>query len=781
MPDPTGTRLSALRLPTLRIALPVFLASALTGYATLYFGIIPGLAAAGLLAFLGAWLVDRKYGSLTDAIARISEGDRFAELPATSSESPTFEKLTAAAEAMRKTLLDSDALAADQRSQQDEARLRHAGRVFFTRKFRSAIDEVLTTFAAAGEEIRVTANELAARNVRMRAQVSDASATATSAARDSEAVAASANKLLKLLDDSSVQISAAQSATDETISSLERTDRIVRSLSAAALEIDEVVKSIQAIADKTSLLALNAHIEASRAGDAGKGFSVVASEVKALAAQTAKATGNIDAQINDIQKAVQDTVSAINAVSESVGTMSQTSRVMTANLDHQAEELRHISDRAALVAGGVGGALPEISSAVSQVEDAGESVLTTANDLIDRSQWMLDAVERYFANLDSGAIKVGILHSLSGTMTASERPLQSLLVMLIEQLNERGGLLGRPVEAVIMNPRSDWKLYADQARSMFADHKVAAIFGCWTSASRKQVLPIVEWANGILFYPSQYEGEEQSPNIFYTGGTPRQQALPAIDYLRRMHRRKFFLVGTDYIYPRTTNAIIRSYLAQAGISGEDVQEVFAPFGQTEWKNTVADLRRFAVGGESAVISTLSGDSNVHFYREFARAGLTAEALPVLSLSIGEAELPALPRANMTGHYVAWNYLHEMDSRNNRDFISAWRDFSRDPKAVANDPMEATWIGFNLWATAVEKAGTIDANKVREALNGLTLDAPSGFRVLMDRENHHLHKPAVIGRIDKHGMIQPVWISGDVLPPEPWSPWLRGASAKDAAA
>ncbi len=664
MPEATGTKLPAPKLPALRIALPVFLASALTGFASAYLGLVPGLLAAACLAFLGAWIVDHKYGSLTDAISRISQGDRFAELPATS-DGPTFEKLAAAAEAMRKTLLDADALAADQRSRQDEARLRHAGRVFFTKKFRSAIDEVLSTFAAAGEEIRITANELAERNVRMRAQVSDASATATGAARDSQAVAESANKLLKLLDDSSLQISAAQTATDQTISDLERTDRIVRSLSAAAVEIDEVVKSIQSIADKTSLLALNAHIEASRAGEAGKGFSVVASEVKALAAQTAKATGNIDAQINDIQRAVEDTVNAINAVSASVGSMSNTSRTMTASLDHQAEELRHISDRAVKVAGSVGGALPEIASAVSQVEDAGESVLTTANDLIDRSQWMMDAVERYFANLDSGAIKVGILHSLSGTMTASERPLQSLLVMLIEQLNERGGLLGRPVEAVIMNPRSDWKLYADQARTMLSEHKVAAIFGCWTSASRKQVLPVVEAANGLLFYPSQYEGEEQSPNVFYMGGTPRQQALPAIDYLRRMHRQKFFLIGTDYVYPRTTNAIIRGYLAQSGISGADVEELFAPVGHADWRSTVADLRKFATGGQSAVVSTISGDSNVHFYREFARAGLTSDVLPVMSLSIGEAELPALPRANMTGHYVAWNYLHEMDRLRSR--------------------------------------------------------------------------------------------------------------------
>lgn len=766
MPKPAG-----MKLPALRLVLPVFLASALTGYATSYLGLLPGLGAAAVLAFIGAWIVDRKYGSINEAISRIAKGDRFAELPSVP-DGPTFEKLAVAAEAMRQTILDADALAADQRSRQDETRLRHAGRIFFTKKFRAAIDEVLATFAAAGEEIRVTANELSARNARMRVQVSDASTTASSAARESGAVAASANRLLAILDHSAHQIVAAERATAQTITSLERTDVIVRGLAAAALRIDEVVKSIQTIADKTSLLALNAHIEASRAGEAGKGFAVVASEVKALAAQTAKATGNIETQIGDIQKAVEDTVAAISSVSASVASMSETSRTMTASLDHQANELRTISDRAVEVADGVGRVLPEISSAVTQVEDAGDSVLTTANDLIDRSQWMLDAVERYFTNLDSGAIKVGILHSLSGTMTASERPLQSLLVMMIEQLNERGGLLGRPVEAVIMNPRSDWKLYAEQARIMLTEHHVSAIFGCWTSASRKQVLPVVEWANGLLFYPSQYEGEEQSKSIFYTGGTPRQQALPAIDYLRRAGRRKFFLIGTDYIYPRTTNAIIRNYLAKAGIDGDDVVELFTPFGHAHWQNTIAELRKFSAGDHSAIISTLSGDSNIHFYRELARAGLSADAMPVMSLSIGEAELPALPREHMAGHYVAWNYLHEMDSTTNRDFIAAWRDFSGDPRAIANDPMEATWLGFHLWAAAVEKAGTLDVNRVRQTLSGLTLDAPSGFQVQMDRESHHLHKPAVIGRIDRHGTIQPVWISSGVLPPEPWSPWLR---------
>ena len=775
MPDSPGTK-----LPALRVAFRVFLACALTGYATLYFGIVPGLAAAIVLALAGAWIVERKFASLTDAIARISEGDRFAELPERA-RGATFERLASAAEAMRRTLIDADALAADQGSREAEARLRHAGRVFFTKKFRLAIDEILTTFAAASEEIRITANELAARNSKMRTQVSDASAVASTAAKDSEAVAGSANELLQLLDQSAVQIQKAQAATERTVHDLARTDEIVRSLTASAHHIDEVVKSIQAIADKTSLLALNAHIEASRAGEAGKGFSVVASEVKALAAQTAKATGNIETQIGGIRKAVEDTVAAIRAVSESVESMSGMSRSMTAHLDHQSEELRRISDRAALVADGVGGALPEIASAVTQVEDAGESVLTTANDLIDRSQWMMDAVERYFVNLDSGAIRVGILHSLSGTMTASERPLQSLLVMLIEQLNERGGLLGRPVEAVIMNPRSEWQLYADQARKMLNEQKVAAIFGCWSSASRKQVLPVVEQANGLLFYPSQYEGEEQSRNVFYMGGTPQQQALPAIEYLRRQGRRRFFLVGSDYVYPRTTFAILRNYLLNIGIGSGDVSEVFVPLGFEDWRATVADIKRFAAQGQAAVISTISGDSNVEFYREFARAGLTAENMPVMSLSIGEAEVKALPRAITTGHFVSWNYLQRIESRENEIFVGSWRNYSKNGAAITNDPMEATWIGFNLWAAAVTKARSIETGLVRQALSGLSLDAPSGFRVHVDRDNQHLHKPAMVGRIDKEGGITPVWVSDSVLAPEPWSKWLKDRTARNEAA
>ena len=368
------------------------------------------------------------------------------------------------------------------------------------------------------------------------------------------------------------------------------------------------MKLIESIAAQTSLLALNATIEAARAGAAGRGFAVVAGEVKSLAQQTAKATGDIRAQIRDIQQAVDDTASAIAAVSSSVTTMSDANRQLNGILDHQAVEIDRIGNRAESVAGTVANMLPEICSTVAQVEDTGQAVLGTAEDLISRSRWLVDAVSRYFSDLEHGAVKIGVLHSLSGTMTASERPLQELLVMLIEQKNARGGLLGRPIEPVIMDPRSDPKLYAEQARALIAEHKVAAIFGCWTSASRKEVLPVVERERSLLFYPSQYEGQESSPNIFYTGATPQQQAIPAINFLRAQGHRRFFLVGTDHIYPRTTNAVLKGYLAANGIVGDMVIERYAPEGFADWRALVEDIRRFAKGRHAAIVATITGDA-----------------------------------------------------------------------------------------------------------------------------------------------------------------------------
>ena len=765
------------------IVLPFLFAATVAVLATWGTGsLLLGLATAAVGAASAAWSCERTLRAVVGAIAQIARGDRYAALPSRVHGGAIAESV-AAAETMRQALMDADALAVDHRSREAESRLRHANRGFFTQRFRGTIDQLTGAFQTAGEEIRVTTANLGARNKDMSQRATHAVDAATCASRDVASVAEASRGLLSLIVQCTAEASAAKDATDRTIADLGHTDTTVRSLSAAAERIGAVVKLIEAIASQTSLLALNATIEAARAGAAGRGFAVVASEVKTLAQQTAKATGDISAQIHDIQEAVSKTVEAIAGVSSSVTTMSDANRQLTGILDHQAEEINRIGNRAEQVAGAVAGVLPEISTIASSVEEAGNGVLATAEDLLGRSQWLVDAVTRYFSDLEFGAIKIGIMHSLSGTLTASERPLQELLVMMIEQQNARGGLLGRPIEPVIVNPCSDPKAYPSLAKKLIHDDKVAALFGCWSSASRKEVLPIVEKDNALLFYPSQYEGEETSRNIFYTGATPPQQAIPAVNFLRQQGITRFFLVGTDYIYPRTTNAVLKGYLASLGVT--HCPERYAPVNQTDWRDVVDAIRRFARGGngasKTAVVATVSGDANVHFFRELANQEVAASEIPVMSLSITEAELPALMRSNVAGNFVAWNYLHAFDTPENRAFIAEWRRFTGKPDAMTNDPMEATWIGFHLWAAAVEAAGTTEVDKVRAALGGRRITAPSGFSVLMDAKTNHLFKPVMIGRIGDDGRILPVSVTEGLVPPEPWSPWLSASRLPRAAA
>jgi urea transport system substrate-binding protein len=762
------------KVPAGWILLPVLLASGISVLAAVAMEGSPLAAPVALSAgLLAAWWVERRLLSVVEPIGQIASGDRYAALPERIGGGP-MAAIAAAAEQMRQSLIDADALAVAHRSRESESKLHLAGHTFITQQFRSAINEMITAFDKAGEEIRVTAADLGTRSKDMRLRTMSAADATADAARNVEAVGVAARELLALIARSGHEVSAAKDATDRTVGDLARTDRTVRSLSAAAERIGMVVKLIESIAAQTSLLALNATIEAARAGAAGRGFAVVASEVKSLAQQTAKATGDIGAQIHDIQQAVEETVVAIAAVSSSVTTMSAANRQLTGILDHQAMEIDRIGNRAESVAGTVANVLPEICTAVAQVEDTGHAVLGTAEDLIGRSQWLVDTVSRYFSDLEGGSVKIGILHSLSGTMTASERPLQELLVMLIEQKNARGGLLGRPIEPIIMNPCSEPKFYAQQARKLIAEHKVAAIFGCWTSASRKEVLPIVESERSLLFYPSQYEGQESSPNIFYTGATPHQQALPAINFLRTLNHRRFFLVGSDHVYSRTTNAVIKGYLASQGIIDDAIVERYTPVEFNDWRALVEDIRRFAKSKHAAIIATITGDANLHFFRELARQRVTADTIPVMSLSINEAELPALMRSNVAGHLVAWNYLQAFDRKENRAFIADWRSFTGQPKAMTNDSMEATWIGFKLWTEAVEAAGTTEIDKVRSALGGRQVAAPSGFTVKMDGKTHHLYKPVMIGRISKDGLILPISVTEGLVPPEPWSPWLAPA-------
>lgn len=765
-------------MPLLRPVVWVSLPAVLLGIAVALLahenGIALAIAAATIGALLFGIFVERRLAAIINAIDTLADGDRYLVVPRLFGDG-AIRRFYGALTRMRDALINADNLSVDQRRRETEAKLHHAGQEFFTKRFRAGIEEVVSVFHVAGESIRLTAADLSARNRDMEMQVSAAAEASARAARDVEEVAHAAREARELVARSGEQVGAAREATSRTVNELARANDTMSSLSDTAERIGAVVKLIQDIAGQTSLLALNATIESARAGEAGRGFAVVASEVKQLARRTEQATGEIGAQIREIQQAVEQTAQAITDVGSSVAAMNGINENLNGILERQSSQLDLIGNEAIAVAETVGRVLPGIRGIVAEVSESGEAVLRTAQDLLDRSQTLVTSVNGYFANLDHGAIKVGILHSLSGTLTGSERPLQQLLVMMIETLNREGGLLGRPVEAVIVDPRSDPSLYAKQADELLAVHKVAAIFGCWTSASRKAVLPVLQDRNGLLFYPSQYEGEELSPNVFYMGGTPRQQALPAADYLRGLGRRRFFLLGTDHVYPRTTNAILRNYLTANGVASSDIEECYTAFGETEWQKIVASIVAFGAAGDAAVITTVSGDANVHFFRALMNEGVKAGHLPVMSLSIGEAELPALESAKMAGHFVGWNYLHACDSPQNRDFIARWREFTGRPNATTNDPMEATWIGFRLWADAVTAAGSIDAAAVRQSLKGRSILGPSGFDVRIDLANQHLHKPAMIGRITSDGRIVPVWTTSQLQPPDPESQWLRPQS------
>ncbi|MEG6508078.1 transporter substrate-binding protein [Methyloligella sp. 2.7D] len=756
-------------LPGWWILLPVLGACLVAILAAHFVGYFAGLGAALLVGPLAAWAINRRLRMLAGAVAKVSGGDRYATIP----EQPAgpLAELATAAMALQRAAIDADTRVVDQRRREAEARLHYAGRSFFTSQFRDTVDQVTRAFTAGSKEIGHTASDLAERNRYMHEQVQRASQDAATAGADVNALGVSAREILNNIRRSAGDIAESKAVSENAVVDITRADESVRSLAFAATRIGEVVDLIHTIARQTSLLALNASIEAVRSGEAGKGFAVVANDVKRLAKQTAQATDDISSQVRGIQDAVDQTASALQQVTSSVGRINDANTTLRHVLEEQTKELDEIAGHASGVAERIAGALPGIGAAVGHVDHAGEQVIGTARELIGHSEGLVSTVGRYFADLDSGAIKIGILHSLSGTMTASERPLQELLVMMIEQCNAAGGVLGRPVEAVITDPGSDPKRYAAQARELIEDDGVAAIFGCWTSASRKEVLPVVESRNNLLFYPSQYEGEEQSSNIFYTGATPQQQAIPAVDYLLAQGKKRFFLIGTDTVYPRTTNAILTHYLYSKGIKGDAIAEYYTPFDHRDWQDIVDWIKRFGAGGNTAIVSTVNGDANIYLFRELAAQGVTAAAIPAMTLSIGEAELPALADPSLAGHLAAWNYLNEIDAPENKRFVADWRQFSGTPNAVTDDPMEATWIGFHLWKAAVEKAGMTGTDAVRDALSGMAVRAPSGFDVVMDRENHHLHKPAFIGRITADARITPVWRSETLIDPMPWSPWL----------
>ena len=377
-------------------------------------------------------------------------------------------------------------------------------------------------------------------------------------------------------------------------------------------------------------------------------------------------------------------------------------------------------------------------------------------------------------------IKVGVLHSLSGTMAISETTLKDTILMMVDEQNAKGGLLGRPVEAVVVDPASDWPLFAERARELLESEQVDVVFGCWTSVSRKSVLPVFEENNGLLFYPVQYEGEESSKNVIYTGAAPNQQAIPAVDYLmNEVGIERWVLEGTDYVYPRTTNRILEAYLKQQGVADEDIDINYTPFGHSDWQTRVAAIRRFGSAGKpTAVVSTVNGDANVPFYLELANQEVSADDIPVVAFSVGEEELSGLDTAPLVGHLAAWNYFQSVESPANGEFIAKWKQFVDNQDRTTNDPMEAHYIGFNLWAQAVEKAGTTDVDAVLAALPGTETPNLTGgiARVL---PNHHITKPVYIGEVQANGQFDVVWETDGTVPGDAWSDYLPVSEVTEA--
>ena len=375
----------------------------------------------------------------------------------------------------------------------------------------------------------------------------------------------------------------------------------------------------------------------------------------------------------------------------------------------------------------------------------------------------------------AGPIKIGVLHSLSGTMAISETTLKDVMLMLVDEQNKAGGVLGRKIEAIVVDPASNWPLFAEKARGLITQDKVSAVFGCWTSVSRKSVLPVFEETGNILFYPVQYEGEESSKNVFYTGAAPNQQAIPAVDYLMEENKiTRWVLAGTDYVYPRTTNKILEAYLKSKGVKQEDILINYTPFGHSDWQTIVADIKKFgSASKKTAVVSTINGDANVPFYKELGNQGIKATDIPVVAFSVGEEELAGVDTKPLVGHLAAWNYFMSVDAPINKDFISRWKAFTKNDKRVTNDPMEAAFIGFQMWVKAVEKAGSVEPAKVIDAIIGVAVpNLSGGYSTMMP--NHHITKPVLIGEIEANGQFNIVTQTPGTIVAQPWSPYLEGS-------
>ena len=402
--------------------------------------------------------------------------------------------------------------------------------------------------------------------------------------------------------------------------------------------------------------------------------------------------------------------------------------------------------------------------------------MSTRKRLIPALTLVASMVAATLAHAAEGTIKVGVLHSLSGTMAISETTLKDTVLMMIDEQNKKGGVMGKKLEAVVVDPASNWPLFAEKAEQLLVKDKVAVVFGCWTSVSRKSVLPVFEKNNGLLFYPVQYEGEESSKNVFYTGAAPNQQAIPAVDYLMKdLGVKRWVLAGTDYVYPRTTNKILEAYLKSKGVPAADIMINYTPFGHSDWQSIVSDIKKFgSAGKKTAVVSTINGDANVPFYKELGNQKISAEDIPVVAFSVGEEELAGIDTKPLVGHLAAWNYFQSAAAPINKEWVAKWKTFTKNPKRTFNDPMEATVIGFQMWVKAVEKAKSTETNKVADAIIGVEVPNLTGIGTAKMLPNHHLTKPVLIGEVRADGQFDTVWKTPNAVPGDAWTDYLPGS-------
>ncbi len=705
---------------------------------------------------------------LAAAAAAIASGDRWQNVPFCQARGATGD-LARALDALRQALIDADSAIAEQEADRDFQQQRRASVEAFVNKFETTVDGVQRSLSNASEGMRSAAASLVGQAETVFSHTQELDSGASVAAREVGNLSAAAAQVDASVADLETRVRRATTEVGQAVGMADTADGTVRGLSDAANRIGDMAQTISAIAGQTRMLALNATIEAARAGEAGKGFAVVASEVKNLVGGTEQATADIDTRVGGIQSAAKQAVEAISAIAEAMHEVNDLVTAVAAAMEQQKAAGRAISDGARTSASETQTmirSIRDVATATEQTRREAGAVRQAAEDLTGQSETLRSAVTTFLDDLDHGAIRVGILHSLSGGSAVGERPLRDVLLMEVKALNARGGLLGRPVEALPYNPRSDAERTAELAARAFAEDHVQALFGAWSSTGRKALLPVLDKHDGLLFYPSQYEGHEAHARVIYGGAPPNQQLIPAIRYLMSPAGggyKRVFMVGNDTLYPRLTHQTLRAFLRGEGIGDAAIGETLLPVGADNWAQVVRDIRAFAKapGGRALVVSTVGGDSNFYFFRELGGA-----AIPVLSLSIGEAEAQLMNPRLIAGHMVAWNYLMTLDTPENRDFVADWKRHCGDPKAVVNDAMEASVLNFRLWVKAVERAGTTAPDKVRQALAGLAVRSLSGHEVRVDERNGHLHKPAMVGRVESDGRISIVWRSEGLIAPEP---------------